>query len=246
MGLVDGSNKRFRVRQSPVKPNTLTVYVGGVEATATLVSPDVVIMDAAPVAQPYADYTHQPLTDRQARQLMMDGITEAEMRWPRGLRLSSSNVSYVAATEDDTNIYVLAQSTVADPSDEVNLSESETQRGLLVACASYVYRLSDLVRFAQAAVSVRGTAGGMTLDRRSVPDAMLQVMAFQDKRLTWQFLNAQVEWTGGDCLGEAFDPIVTKTYMDEYEWQTTSKLEDWFATYRYNPSDVDLEEAGNR
>ena len=239
-GLVDGSNKRFRVRQGPIKADTLTAYVSDVSVTKTVVSPDVVLLSTAPAAQPYASYTHQPLTTLQAKQLLMDGVTELEMRWSRGLRMSSSNATYVAAAETDDHIYVIAKSTVTDPSDEVALSTSETQLGLLLSCTSYVYRLSDLLVASLAAISVRGTAGGMTLDRRAIPTALLQVLALLDLRLRRQIVNAQSEWTDGESLGGTFDPIMTRDYMNEYEWQSAAVLQNWYNTYRYTPSDVDL------
>lgn len=240
-GLVDGSNTRFRTRKSPVKPNSSTVYVSGGSVAHTLVEPDVLILGSAPAAQPYASYVHQPLSATRAKQLLMDGITELEMRWPRGWRLSSSSVAYVAATEADANIYVLAESSITDPSDEVALSTSENQRGLVMHCAMFVYRLAQVWRAAQAAVSLRGTAGGMTLDRRAIPTAMLQALAVFERRLRRMLVDAQIEWTAGDSLGGPLTPVHTRDYMQQYEWVTSAVLEDWYTVYRYDPSDVDLE-----
>lgn len=239
-GLVDGANKRFRVRQGPVKTDTLTAYVSDVSVGKIVVSPDVVLLTTAPAAQPYASYIHQPLTVLQAKQLLMDGVTELEMRWARGLRMSSSDTAYVAAAETDDHIYVIAKATVTDPSDAVVLSTSETQLGLLLGCTSYVYRLADLLVASLAAISVRGTAGGMTLDRRSIPTALLAVLAMLNRRLERQIVIAQSEWTDGESLGGTFDPIMTRDYLEQYEWQSTAVLENWYSLYRYQPSDVDL------
>lgn len=240
-GPVNAVNDCFRVRDGPVKPDSLTVYVSNVEVEATLMVPDVVVLASAPAAQPYASYMHQALADRQAKQLLMDGVTELEMRWPRGWRLSKSGASYVAAMEDDDHIYVISKSAVADPALEVALSTSENQKGLVMACAQYVYRLAEAFRAAQSAITMRGTAGGMTLDRRGVPDAMMNVLALLDVRLKRQTHDAQVEWTGGESLGGAVHIVVTRDYMTQYEWQTASILENWYETYKYDPSDVDLE-----
>ena len=133
-GLVDGINTRFRTRKSPVKANSITVYVSNVAVAATLTPPDVMILGAAPAAQPYATYIHQPLSILQAKQLMMDGVVELELRWPRGWRMSSSTAAFVEATEADTNIYVMRSNALTDPSDSIALSTSENQRGLVVAC----------------------------------------------------------------------------------------------------------------
>lgn len=240
-GLVDGINTYFRVRRPPVKDDSLTVYVSGSTASHTLTDPNLVTLSSPPVAQPYANYIHQPLTTRQAKQLLMDGVTELEMRWSRGLRLSSSSASYAAATEDDSHIYVVGASSVADPSDDVNLSDREAQKGVIVQCAYYVYRLSELISAARNAVSVRGTAGGMTLDRRAIPTALLQAMARLEMRLDKQINDAAIEWTGGSSLGGYIAALHTRDYYNEYEWLSSSKLEDWAATYRYQHSDVDLE-----
>ena len=240
-GLVDGTNTRFRARKSPVKTGSTTVYVSSVSVVHTLFEPDVLILAAAPVAQPYASYTHQPLSDLRAKQLLIDGVTELEMRWPRRLRLSSSAVAYVAATESDSNIYVMSGSSVADPSDDIVLSTSENQKGLILNCAMYVYRLAQLWQAAQASISIRGTAGGMTLDRRTVPSAMLQVLAMHDQRLRRMVVDGQIEWTGGESLGGIVSVIHTRDYMQNYEWQTSAILEDWYSVFSYDPSDVDLE-----
>lgn len=240
-GLVDGVNTRFRTRKGPVKANSITVYVSNVAVAATLVPPDVMILDAAPAALPYATYTHQPLSVLQAKQLMMDGVTELEGRWPRAWRMSSSTVTFTAATEADAHIYVVSGSSMADPSDEVALSTSENQRGLVVACAVYVYRMAQVFATAMAAVSIRGSGGGMTLDRKAIPSAMMAMLAVYDKRLRGQMIQAAMEWTGGESLGGGIDVIATRDYMQQYEWQTSSKLYGWYSTYSFDPSDVDLE-----
>lgn len=239
-GLVDGVNTRFRTRKSPVKANSITVYVSNVAVAATLTPPDVMILDAAPAAQPYASYTHQPLSVLQAKQLMMDGVTELEMRYPRGWRMSSSTVTFAEADASDANIYVVSAGSMLDPSDEVDLSTSENQRGIVVACAVYVYRMAQAFSASLAAVSLRGTAGGMTLDRKAIPNAIMAVLAMYDKRLSSQLIQGMMEWTGGSSLGGGIGTFATRDYMLEYEWQTSSKLEDWYATYSFNPSDVDL------
>jgi len=239
-GLVDGINTRFRTRKSPVKANTITVYVSNVAVAATLTPPDVMILGSAPAAQPYATYTHQPLSVLQAKQLMMDGVTELEIRWPRAWRMSSSAVTFAAADPSDTNIYVVSGNSMQDPSDNVALSTSENQRGIVVACAVYVYRMAQAFATAMAAVSVRGTAGGMTLDRKAIPSAMMNLLAMYDKRLRSHITQAAMEWTGGDSLGGTIGAIATRDYMQQYEWQTASKLHGWYSTYSFDPSDVDL------
>jgi hypothetical protein len=240
-GLVDGVNTLFRTRKGPVKTNSITVYVSGVVAPGTFVPPDIMDMTTAPVAQPYATYTHQPLSDLQAKQLLMDGITELESRWPRAWRMSSSTVTFTAATEADANIYVVSGDSMADPSDEVALSTSENQRGLVVACATYVYRMAQAFAASLAAVSIRGTGGGMTLDRKAIPSAMMGMLAMYDKRLRTATIQAMMEWTGGASLGGGISAIATRDYMQQYEWQTSSKLYNWYDTYSFDPSDVDLE-----
>jgi len=240
-GLVNGSNTRFRTRKGPVKPNSLTAYISGGSVPVTLTDPDVVTFNTAPVAQPYASYVHQPLSDLRAKQLLMDGVTELEIRWPRGWRLSSSSVAYVAAAEADTNIFVLDDDTVADPSNAVDLSTSENQKALVVSCALFVYRMAQGWRMAMAAVSLRGTAGGITVDRRSIPQAMEKMLERSDARLKRQIVSAATEWTNGASLGGAIMPIHTRDYMQQYEWQSSSTLQGWRTTYQYDPSDVDLE-----
>lgn len=240
-GLVDGSNTRFRSRKSPIKPNSLTAYVSGSVVVATLTSPDLVTLASAPAAQPYASYVYQPLSDLRGKQLLMDGIYELERRWPRGWRLSSVTSSFTAATEADSHIYVLRSDALTDPSDEVALSTSENQRALVLSCATYVYRMAQAWAASLAAVSIRGTGGGMTLDRRAIPTAMMNMLAMYDKRLQSQLIQGMMEWTGGDSLGGGLSPIATRDYMEQWEWQTASILEDWYGNYRYDPSDVDLE-----
>jgi len=135
----------------------------------------------------------------------------------------------------------MAKSSVADPNDNVYLSQSENQRGLVLHCAMYVYQLAQLWRAAQASVSLRGTAGGMTLDRRSIPTAMLQALAMYDQRLRRMIVDGQTEWTDGLSLGGVVSVIHTRDYMQNYEWQSSSILEDWYNVYLYDPSDVDLQ-----
>jgi len=239
-GLVDGVNTLFRTRKSPVKTNSISVVAGGVAVPGTLVPPDIFDCTAAPVAQPYASYTLQPLSDLRAKQLLMDGVTELEGRWPRGWRLSSSTASFVAATENDAHIYVLSEGALTDPSDDVALSTSENQRGLVMACAMYVFRMAQAFAASLAAVSIRGTAGGMTLDRKAIPSAILAALAMYDRRIQTQLIQAMMEWTGGDSLGGRVGAIATRDYMLAYEWQTAAKLENWSALYSFLPSDVDL------
>ena len=81
----------------------------------------------------------------------------------------------------------------------------------------------------------------MTLDRKAIPSAIMGLLAMYDKRIRRQLIQAMMEWTGGDSLGGGLDPIATRFYMQEYEWQTASKLQSWYSVYSYNPSDVDLE-----
>lgn len=239
-GLVDGSNVYFRVRRDPVSANSLTVFESGGSVPHSFTDPDLVTMSSAPVSQPYANYIHQPLTDRQAKQLLMDGVMELEMRWPRGLRLSSSTASYVAASEDDTNIYVVGASSLADPSDNVSLSDREAQKGVIIQCAYYTYRFAELLIAARSAVSVRGTAGGMALDRKAIPNFLIMAIEKLDKRLGRQLQNAWAEWSGGVSLGGVHIEPHTRDYWDNYEWQSVSLLEDWRASHRYQASDVDL------
>lgn len=239
-GLVDGTNTYFRVRRDPVKASSLTVYESGGSTPYTFTQPDLVTMTSAPTAQPYGNYVHQPLTDRQAKQLLMDGIMELEMRWARGLRLSSSTSSYVVATEDDTNIYVVGADTLTDPSDTVNLSDREAQKGIIVQCAYYVYRFAELLIAARTAVSVRGTAGGMTLDRKAIPQFLIMSLQKLDERIATQIHAAMVEWTGGASLGGVFKEPHSRDYWDNYEWQSASILHNWEVSHRYQPSDVDV------
>ena len=240
-GLVDGSNMRFRTRRSPVKTNSITVYVSNVAVVAVFTAPDIVTLAAAPAAQPYATYVYQPLSDLRGKQLLMDGIYEMERRWPRGWRLSSTTSSYTAATEADSHIYILASGSLTDPSSEVALSTSENQRALCLSCAMYVYRLAQAWVASIAAVSIRGSGGGMTLDRRSIPRAMMDMLAVYDKRLQSQLIQGMMEWSGGASLGGALSPFATRDYMQQWEWQTSSILQDWYGTYSFIPSDVDLD-----
>ena len=122
-GIPDSSNLVFRTQYKPLTETedvTIfnTVSGGSVSSGSYTVDYDtgtVLFTDnAAPASQPATSYHWANLTTREFKQILLDGFDTMEAIFPRGWRVSSGSVTYTAATEDDTDIFIVAGNSVAD------------------------------------------------------------------------------------------------------------------------------------
>jgi len=241
-GIPDGSNLLFRTQYRPVlSSEDVTVYLsmsgGSVSSGSYTVDYDSgsVLYNTAPTQQPAISYTWANQTLRQFKQILMDGFTTMELLVQRGWRLSSSFVTYSAADEDDTNIYVVGSSDLSDPeTGDATFSTSKTQIGFFQCCCRLAYLNHRLLRAAEDDIDYREDRGISVTRTRRTPNLEA---AFQ---VEWQKMTKYLEavweeiYDDADVYGDYIEPPATEFYLSDYQWQEASKLLNLRELYKYD------------
>lgn len=232
-GLVDGSNKVFRTTYYPLLSSVdIIVYASGSVVPADEYSADydtgAVIFDTAPAVQPEADYTYTQLTVDQFVDILMAGFDEMEGRWNRGFVLSSDGTTYVVATRDSTNIYLVARAAddaVSDPSfRSTTFSASRTQIRFFIACCEYILLQMRADDSAPALYMFREGTGGLTVDKSRIPINIERALERKEKQLFQLLESAQGEfYEDGEAWGTYVPPVITEEYEEVYEWQKEAR-----------------------
>jgi len=242
-GIPDGSNLVFRTQYYPLTETEdaiiyNTVSGGSVSSGSYTLDYDtgtVLFTDnAAPSSQPAISYHWANLTTREFKQILLDGFDTMEAIFPRGWRVSSGSVTYAAATEDDTNIFVVSADSVADPvCGDYTFSVSKTQLAFYQCCCRIAYLDTRMISSAEDDVDYREDRGISVTRTRRTPNLE---RAF-DKE--WQKMLRYLEgvytehYSASDRYGQYYSSPATESYLQVHEWQYWSKMQDLRTTYRY-------------
>ncbi len=230
-GLVNGANLIFYANLFPflsTGSSPLLVYDGSnptpVAGTADFDTGEITL-GSAPVSQPLATYTFTPYTGKQVIRFLVSGLDEMESRWPRGYTLLDALGQ--PANEDSPQILV-ADSQGNDPpiTGDLTFSQSRVQPALLIACADYAYNVAVLGDAARTDHLVREGIRGMTIDKTKRPANMEVALDRLDKKVEDILFSAQREQLGSSAYGGFIASPLTLDYLYNYEWQTSSKLQD--------------------
>lgn len=237
-GIPDGSNLVFRTQYKPLtETEDVTVFntVSGGSTSSGSYTVDyetgVVLFtdNAAPSSQPAISYHWANLTTREFKQILLDGFDTMEAIFPREWRVSSGSVIYVAATEDDANIFVVSGDSIADP----GFSGSRTQLAFYQCCCRVAYLDTRMISSAEDDIDYREDRGISVTRTKRTPNLE---RAF-DKE--WQKLLRYLEgvyaeyYSASDRYGQYFSSPATEGYLSVHEWQYYSKLMDLRTTYRF-------------
>ena len=237
-GIPDGSNLVFRIQYRPLtETEDVTVFNtvsgGSVSSGSYTVDYDTGTVlftnNAAPSSQPAISYHWANLTTREFKQVLLDGFDTMEAIFPRGWRVSSGSVTYVAATEDDTDIFVVSGDSIADP----GFSDSRTQLAFYQCCCRIAYLDTRMISSAEDDIDYREDRGISVTRTKRTPNLE---RAF-DKE--WQKMLRYLEgvytehYSASDRYGQYFSSPATEDYLQRLEWQEESKFLDLRALYRY-------------
>ena len=224
IGPVDGSNTVFQANFTPLNASGSTaVFVSGVTQNGYSVAFETgeFALASAPSTQPYANYTFSSLTTENLTRILMLGFDEMEQRWPRKLRLSGSDSTFVQADETFTSLYIVSTdgSTVADPySSGVYLSTSVSQIALFMKCCQYAYLSQQQLDVAIGTMSYK-EPGGLSVSNEKRVDALEKVLSRVERELNRALVVAQSEWLAntGDSAA-LIAPIHSKDYDANFDW----------------------------
>jgi len=242
-GIPDSSNLVFRTQYRPLtEAEDVAVYDtvsgGSVSSGSYTVDYDtgtVLFTDnAAPSSQPAISYHWANLTTLEFKQILLDGFDTMEAIFPRGWRVSSGSVTYTAATEDDTSIFVVSGDSIADPATgDYTFSTSRTQLAFYQCCCRIAYLDTRMISSAEDDIDYREDRGISVTRTKRTPNLE---RAF-DKE--WQKMLRYLEGVYGDYYtdaaryGQYHSSPATESYLSLMEWQEESKFLDLRALYRY-------------
>lgn len=226
LGLTSGSNQLFQTPHHPLlSAATTTIYLSGVALSSGSYTLDtetgMARFASAPSegVQPEATYYRCDYSDTQLKQILWAAFRQMEMRWRRSLRLSSSSVSYAAATIRSAYAYLCDDDELIDPviSGSIVFSTSHVQTGLLLAIAQLILTQQERDQAAKTAISFREDRG-MAMDRSKIPDALSQAVAYQEKLVTDALREAQRENYGTEHPGGFISREPSDDYTHNFAW----------------------------
>ncbi len=240
-GIPDSSNLVFRTQYKPLTETedvTIfnTVSGGSVSSGSYTVDYDtgtVLFTDnAAPASQPATSYHWANLTTREFKQILLDGFDTMEAIFPRGWRVSSGSVTYTAATEDDTDIFIVAGNSVADP----GFAARHTQLAVYQCCCRIAYLDTRMISSAEDDIDYREDRGISVVRTKRTPNLE---RAFDKEWLKLlRYLEGVYDehYPASDRYGQYFSSPATEDYLENWEWQYSSKRRNLRATYRFGIS----------
>lgn len=234
VGVVNGTNTIFLTSHRPFLYESLAIYTADAPfVPATVYSADadggVIRLSYAPDVQAVADYTAVPLSTRQVIYFAWAGFDLMQALWPRDLRLSNDETQYLAASPDDTHIYICSASGDGLPTDPVTgsltLATSARQRAFLARCIEYAFLEAASVDAALADVAIRERFGGIAVDptrrTRNILDAKKDL--WED--LLRALLSAQDEvYPDGEQYVADVNVQHTEFYEKVFQWQYGDNL----------------------
>jgi hypothetical protein len=231
---VVGSGTVFRSRFAPVSDTPApTLYTSGslsTDAYSLDCDTGTVVFTDAPTMQPTMTYYWSNMTDSEVVGVLFAGFHEMEGRWPRRFKLVDAEGAEVLYPDDATNIYVVDQNGVDPPCGSDTFSTSAAERQLLLACSRYTHIARRLDEMAERAFMFREDRG-LTVDKRSVPQNLDLALKSAESQLLTALRSAQAKYFSGSNLGCAVLDVRTIDYLEDYEWQTDSRDQDYRATY---------------
>lgn len=237
-GIPDSSNLVFRTQYYPLtETEDVTVFntVSGGSVTSGSYALDydtgtVLFTDnAAPSSQPAISYHWANLTTLEFKQILLDGFDTMEAIFPRGWRVSSGSVSYIAATEDDTDIFVVSGDSIADPS----FATSRTQLAFYQCCCRIAYLDTRMISSAENDIDYREDRGISVTRTRRTPNFERAFNKEWQKMLRYLESVYGEHYSASDRYGQYYKSPATESYLAVHEWQEYSKLMDLRTVYRY-------------
>jgi hypothetical protein len=238
-GILDGSNTLFFTTYSPIlSGSTFTLYEGTSEVSSGSYNIDYdtgeVLLDDVPDEQVRATYWLSEFSNAQLTRFLMQAFDDMEARLSRGWRLSSGSVTYAAATEDSSNIYIVAGGSVVDPPcGSTTFNTSWIQRGFYLANIEYTIAMRKL-NIAADGFRWREDRG-ITVDKSRMAAGRALSLEFIEERLRRYRISAADEhYSAAEHYGGYQPSLITKAYAYDYEWQTDSRDEDYRGVYAGN------------
>ena len=242
-GIPDGSNLVFRTSFKPIDSSEdVTVYSavsgGSISSGCYTVDYDtgtvIFTSNAAPTSQPAIDYHWINITNREMKQVLIDGFDTMEAIWPRGWQLSAGSTTYSPADEDSTDIFVVSGENVNDPScGDTVFSKSRVNRALYQCCCRLAYLNARLITAAEDDIDYREDRGITVTRSKRTPNLERAFNAEMKKMLRYLWQAWQKYYDEDDLYGRYYSSPATEDYLASYEWQYYSKLQDLRTTYKY-------------
>lgn len=215
-GVVNGSNRRFRLQSYPAVTDTVSVIdMNGDEVAVISVdeSSGVVITSDMPTDTIFADYTHCAYTQAQLNDMFIEGFATMESIWQRGYYLVySGGVYYVSSSSGSIVDPVVADST---------FSARPVQYALLSECMQLAWAQATWNESAANAIQVRESlAAGVNVDRTRQPSALRDLVEEIGRRVKIALENAKLD--AGEAWFEDEDGLAIAGTADQYPnvWTT--------------------------
>ena len=241
-GLVDGSNVVFYSTYHPILSSGSTevrVSNSVISSGSYTVNhePGVFTFTNAPVAQPQATYTIARYPDRVIRSVLVAGFDEMELRWFRGLQLSSTvgTGQITLITEDSDNAYVVNSSGSDPPVGGIFFSSSRVQQAFFARCVNLAFLQTLLGEHALSSYIWR-EAQGLSVDKSRVVQNLLIAKNELEKQMTAWLQQTQVEFGGTATYGGFIAQPLTREYVAHRFWEKASSSEDWRSSTNYTGS----------
>lgn len=223
-GAIDGSNTIFQGNYSPALASGSTAIFSGTTPLSNYVFfPDNAQFELASApalgsAQLYANYTYSSLLNETVVRMLFLGFDEMEARWSRGLRLTSSGSTYIAATEADSAIYIVGPSDVSDPTScGIYFSTARRQIAFYMKCIQYVYWSQRLYEEAAGGMAYK-EAGGMSVDTTKRAQNLKLLLDCLERDLEKLLLLAQIDWSQNASAIAIHSPQ-SADYQENFAWQ---------------------------